>query len=544
MAKKTPIIIAVLLIVILLVSAGLVIYFKHPLFSGILPQSILGYGNEEELYYQTHNPGICKINVRNPIGELDKFEIDVGVRVDGNQIMKTFDGTPELPISYDSFYGENGCQSFGLTYTDYPSFWDLVRTGSIERQAEYCPFGASDPTPFDGVNNYKCNGLCIPESSICKDDKTLLKCRSDGNSIETITCGFECDSGICLGLDYNLFIDTDRNSYNLGDSIIVNGRFTQPTEPATPIEGVLVTAQIIKNNAVIKELTQYTDTLGEINLEFTNIDSVGELEIKLSLTYLDKIYEKNKIVNVAGELITFEVTTYSYTQYETEPIIFTVLMKDSKGRYVYPEKLTNIKAIATLTGGQVISSDVEFKGNGVYEISSNVIGVGRYVGKLAFEFEGTPHDSPIIEIDVEKIRISIDTSEIIPTAVLDEENEYTIRLYDSLGNKLNPDSLWIEIDFPDGITTDLITFDEFTKTDEGVYKFSYTFPDVEKFTFTILADKEGYVRGSAKASVAVGGEKPLVAGPEWFKYLIWIIPLGIIIFFILAYIFYRMVKKR
>jgi len=544
--KKSTSIIAVVLIGIIIISiVGVIIYFGYSsVFISVVPQSLIpGYGDEKELYYQDHKPGVCKISVRNLAGGLDQFEIDVGVRVNGNKIMKTFDGTPRLPISYDSFYGENGCQSHGLTYTDYPSFWDLVRIGSIERQVEYCPFGTLDPTPFDGLNNYKCDGLCIPNSAICRDDNTLLRCRGDGNSIETITCGFKCEDGICLELDYNLFIDTNRNSYNLGDDILVNGRFTQPTNPATPIQGVLVTAQIIKNNAVIRELSEYTDSLGEINLVFTNINSVGEVEIKLSLTHLNKLYEKNKIVNVAGELITFEVTTYSYTQYETEPIKFTVLMKDSQGRYVYPEKLTNLRGIATLTSGQVLNSSVEFKGNGEYEITSNVVGVGRYVGKLAFEFEGTPHDSPIIEIDVEKIRISVDTSEIIPVATLGEDNEYTIRLYDSLGNKLDPDDLYIEIDFPDGITTDLIPFNEFTKVEEGVYTFNYNFPQVEKFTLNILADKTGYVRGSAKASVAVSGEKELVAGPKWFKYLIYIIPIGIVLFFIFAYIFWRAIKR-
>ncbi len=541
MAKNKVILIIIVsfIILILFLLIGLFIYL-----GGIRQSIIPGYGSEEELYYEDHQPGICIINVRNNLGVLENFEIDVTVGISGNEIIKTFDGTPGLPITYDSNFGENGCRGFGLTYTDYPHFWTLVRSGVIERTADYCPSGSIDPTPYDGIENYKCDALCVPDSSICQDTSTLKKCRSDGNSVETIQCSFECENGVCLGLDYNLFLDTDKESYELGEDILVNTKFSQPTTPETLIEGVLVTAQIIKNNGIIREESSYTDNLGESNFIFNEVDLVGEAEIKVSLTHLDNLYEKTKIINMVGELIYFEVTTYSYTQYETAPIKFTVEMKDSNGIYVYPEKVDNLKAITTLTNGQIINNTIEYKGNGKYEISSNVLGVGRYVGKLSFDYEGTPYSSTIIEIDVEKIRISIDTSEIIPVATLDETNEYTIKVYDSLGNKLNPDNLWIEIDFPDGITTDLISFDDFTKIEEGVYKFSYVFPQVEKFTFEILSDKEGYVRGSAKASVAVSGEKELVAGPKWFKYLIYIIPIGIIVFFIFAYIFYRMVRKR
>ncbi len=540
MKNKTKTILVIALIGIILFSlVGTILYFK------LIPQAvILGYGSENDLYHKDHKPGKCFVRIRDPLDNLNQYEVDVSIRTSGNQIIASFDGTPDLPINYEAWYGENGCRSHGLTYADYPTFWDLIRTGSIERTIEYCNFGVSDPTPYDGIENYKCNGLCVPESSICLDQTTLKKCRADGNSIETITCDYKCENGFCIDLDYNLFVDTDKNSYILGDDILVNGRFTQPTTPAIPVEGVLVTAQIVKNYAIIRELSDFTDSVGEVNFVFNEVDLVGEAEIKLSLTHLNKLYEKSKIINIVGELIDFEVTTYSYTQYETEPIKFTVTMKDSKGRYVYPEKLTNLRGIATLTSGQVLNSNVEYKGDGEYEVTSNVAGVGRYVGKIAFDYEGTPYDSPVIEIDVEKIRISIDTSEIIPTAKLDETVDYTIRIYDSMGNKLDVDNLWVEISFPDGVTTELIAFDEIEKVEEGMYEFTFTFPQVEKFTFDFLADKEGYVRGSAMASVAVAGNKPMTAGPEWFKYLLWIIPLGLIVFFGIAYVIYRKVRGK
>ena len=539
--SKLPLIAGISFVGLILIAIiGVIIYF------GFVAQTGLpGYGDESDLYYTDHIPGVCVINVRNPQGELDSFEIDVTVRTEGNQIIKMFDGTPELPISYESFYGENGCRSLGLTFTDYPGFWDLVRTGYIERMVDYCPFGVIDPTPYDGVDNYQCEGLCVPDLSICRDIDTLLRCRSDRNSIETIECELRCENGECLESDYNLFVETDQDSYALGDDVLVSGRFTRATTPETPVEGVLVTAQVRKNNAVLMELQEYTNELGEVEFEFEEVNSVGETEIRLSVTHQGRLYENSKIINFVGHLISFEVTTYSYTQYNTELITFTVEMRDAEGRYVYPEELSNIRGIATLTNGQVLETNVEFKGEGEYEISSVVTGTGRYVGKLSFEYEGTPHDSPTIEIDVEQIRISVDISEIVPVATLGEPNDYVVRLYDSIGNIIDPDDLFVQIEYPDGITTDEITFDEIERLEEGTYEFSYVFPQVELFTMDILADKEGYVRGSATASVAVSGEGgAYTAGPVWFRYLIWIIPIGVILFFVLAYVFYRIIRKR
>jgi len=260
---------------------------------------------------------------------------------------------------------------------------------------------------------------------------------------------------------------------------------------------------------------------------------------------LGKLYEKSRIINVVGETMIFEVTSHSYVQYETEPIRYTVIISDSSGGYVTPDEIENLRAVSTLTSGNIISNDVEFKGGGLYEIVSEISGVGKYVSKLSFTHEGTPHDSPIIEINIEKIEISIDTSDISPSAIIGEDNTYTINLYDSLGNKLIPDDLKIEISFPDGLTTDLITFDEITKIGNGTYEFSYNFPDVEKFSILVLADKEGYVRGSSKASVAVSGVGGGgTAGPPIFKYLIYVKPSIIIGFFILAFIIFKFAKRK
>ena len=499
---------------------------------------------QEELLYKNHDSGSCFIRVREePSGIIHQYNIEVKVEIRGNRIVKVFDGRPQLPATYTYWYGEPGsCSQLGLVYNDYPNFWDLVKTGYIERTVDFCPYNIVDPTPFDGKVNLKCSSLCIPEKAVCETDSTLKRCRIDGNSIETISCDFKCENSQCIERDSNLFLSTDKESYFYSDNIKVEGKFTQPTIPETPITGVLVTAQIIKGG-VIKETQAFTSSKGNISVQFNAIELVGEVIIKLSATYRDRLYEKSEVVNFVGQPINYKVGTFSYIQYDSQPVKFTVEMKDLNARDIYPDKLKNLRAVASLSGGQVGTSNIEYKGNGLYEISSAVSGSGVFAGKVEFDYQGTPQSSPIIEITIDRVSVNIDISEIDPTAKLKQNRTYTIKVFDSFGNKINPDNLWVSIKFPDGATTDLVPFERIKKVSEGVYEFYYTFPQVEKFTFDIFADKAGMVRGSAKVSVAVSGDKEATAGPAIFGQFSYLVIGAFLLLFLVAYLIYRRVKR-
>lgn len=518
------------------------IYFYFSFFQQI---AYLGYGTEETLMYKDQTPGSCTIRLRNPEMTYISYEIKVTVSTNNNNIIKTFDGRPNLPISYTTNLVESGCIASNLPYDNV--MWDLIRTtGREDVVVNYCPYGVSDPTPYDGVINYKCTSYCVPLDSVCKDENTLLKCRSDGNSIETSICDVKCQSGYCTDLGYNIELTSNKTIYNLGENVDISGRFIQLTTPEVPISGITINAQIIKNNGVVKEANAITDSGGEVKFNLTGITIAGDATIRLSTIYLGKLYEKIKLVSFQGQSLKFDATTYSYIQYDSNPIRFEVVIKDNDERYVYMEKLSNVQVVASLTNGVVKNNSVTYLGNGKYEIISNVEGVGKYVGKMSFTYEGATYNSPIMEISIEKARLSIDTSLISPIAKTGEDNSYQIRIYDSSGNLITPDDINIKVSLPDGTTTKLIKFNELITSSTGVYNYEFIFNQVEKHTFLITVDKEGYVRGSATVSVGVSGAKEMTAGPEWIASVWYILPIGIVVFFVIAFVIYKLVggKKK
>jgi len=496
---------------------------------------------EEELSYQIHNPSKCFVNLRDEsFGQIYKYDVDVEIENIGNTIIKSFDGRPNLPIYYNPWYGENGCSSKGLTYSDYPNFWDFVKEGYLERIIEYCPKGVSDPLN-DGIENYQCNGLCVPDKSVCIDDKTLKKCSSDGNSINTETCGFKCYAGICVTPNYNLFLTAD-DIYEIEHDINIDTRFLVSVEPDVPVVGSQIKGYVYRDGIKLKEVNSFTDSSGNAKLTFTGIDQIGEAEIRITTNYLGIEYTKSKIVNLVGRPIIYEVSAYSYVQYNSEPIKFNIKLKDLKGRSVYPEKLNYLKVESSLTNGQIISDDIEYKGSGLYEVSSVVSGVGGYIGKIKFEYDGQEEQSPSIEIDVEKTSLNIDTSDISPVADLGETVTFKFQVFDSFGNKITPDDVHVEIRFPNGVTIKQIPFGDITFSN-GYYSFDFTFNQVEKHTMSIYASKQGYVLGSAVSTIIVGssgGE----AGPSWFSN-IGIIAVGFfVVFFIVAYMVTKKKRRR
>lgn len=497
---------------------------------------------EEELSYQIHNPSKCYVNLRDEsTGSMYKYDVDVTISSIGNKIIKSFDGKPELPVYYDPWYGENGCAEKGLNYQDYPSFWDFIRAGYIERIIEYCPKGVTDPIN-DGIDNYQCNGLCVPEKSVCIDDKTLKRCSVEGDSISTEICDFKCYSGICITPNYNLFLTTD-DVYEIEHDINIQTKFLVSVEPDVPIRGSQIRGYIYRDGIKIKEQSDFTDDNGNARITFSGVDQVGEAEIRVVTTYLGIEYTKSKIVNLVGRPINYKVTTYSYVQYNAEPIRFNVEMKDLKGRSVYPEKLTNLRADTSLTNGEIISNNIEYKGSGLYEITSIVRGVGGYIGKIMFTYDGQEEQSPSIEIDVEKTGISIDTSQINPVADLNTLTSFNFKVYDSFGKVLVPQNVWAEMEFPDGVTVIQIPFEQIRLV-SGEYIIDFTFSQVEKHVLNIYATKDGYVLGNAISTIVVGGGADMGAGPIWFADLYIIIPIFFIGFFGLAWLVVRGSKKK
>jgi hypothetical protein len=166
------------LLVILLAMQIIAILLVLPLLSAI--------GTDEDLKYQVQSSGSCKITVYDTSGASHLQDIVVTVRTADNWIYKKFDGSPGLPLTSTldlSNAGINACSSFGLNYNNL-NFWDLAREGIIEERVAFCEDGnIVDPSPLNGIAEYKCSDYCVPEKQVCISNFDLAKCSSDGNEI-------------------------------------------------------------------------------------------------------------------------------------------------------------------------------------------------------------------------------------------------------------------------------------------------------------------------------------------------------------------------
>lgn len=472
------------------------------------------YGTEESLKYQRYDSGTCEIFIMGDDGLEHSYSINVTSYPFENSIYLKFDGRPQLPPTFakrEFGSGGNQCTRFGLSNRDWNDMWKLINNGVVEGEIEGCTSsGASDPAPYDGINSYKCNAFCKPNQAVCVSNSSLSKCSSDGEVIERETCPRGCENNACIPAENVLSITTNKQNYLQGEDITVTGTFISS---GTPVVGTPVIAQLLKGGSVHDEISEnsagqpyVTDINGNVTFVFLKPTVAGETTVKLIVqSYLGRSYEKPKSIQIQGKEINYNVSTYSYTQYSSKNITFNVKMTDSKGIEILPSQITKLKAVSSLTQGTIKSEEVIYKGFGLYEINSRVEGSGKFVGKLAFDFEGFPQSSPIITIDVRSMGVSIDTSKISPGAYLNETKNYTISITDPGGLKLDPDNLWIIVALPDGTTVKNINFSDIKKVSEGVYQFSYTFTQVEKHTFDIYADYSNYARGSARATVAISG---------------------------------------
>lgn len=403
---------------------------------------------------------------------------------------------------------------------------------------EYCVFGVYDPYPFNGVEEFKCVGYCSPTKSVCVGN-VLQTCNIEGTEILKTYCEYGCEYNTCIFPDVLFAFNIQTaDSYLYGQdasvqaSIIVNDK---------PHQGNLVNGKIIKSGGVISEASAYTDENGVADLVFKNVEGVGDATIQATTVYLGETKTVTKDIYFGGEAIIFIPTTYSYFQYTTKDVEFNVEIKDAKGRYITPTT-GELTVISTMTNANILSSNAEYIGNGVYRITSDVSGSGLYNGKVNLLYQGVNFESLGINIDVRDVTLEIDTSGITPMATLGDTETIRFTTTSSIGGEVDPDSITIEISYPSGYVTDTLTKSDLTRVSAGAYEFDYTFTEVEKFTFNIFADKEDYTRGTARASVSVAPVVEEAFNPLVFLLtnISWIIGAVLLI---IGIIVYRRLKK-
>lgn len=338
--------------------------------------------------------------------------------------------------------------------------------------------------------------MCVPGYSFCDGSLTLKTCSLDGNFYSTQDCSFGCQEGVCIKADYNLLYSIGA-TYKYSDDLVIQGSFKSQTPIISGISDVRVNGQLFSStNALLSEKYVYTDSNGNFQMIFKEISTLGNAKVRLTANYIGEDYLVEKGFYVLGEAVNYDVTTYSYVQYNDQPITFMVKMKDGNGRDIYPDKISNINVISSLTEGDILENNWVYLGNGIYKITSNVQGNGNYIGKLEFVYQGEVQRSPVIEIDVETSSLIIDTSLIPTRAEMGIPTIYTIKVLASTGVEMDPDDILIEISYPSGFEVDSLSLNDLDKVSKGVYEFEYTFNQVEKYSFNIYVDKEGLDRKS------------------------------------------------
>ena len=126
-------------------------------------------------------------------------------------------------------------------------------------------------------------------------------------------------------------------------------------------------------------------------------------------------------------------------------------------------------------------------------------------------------------------------SKISPVANLNDIGKYNVSVFDSTGAVLVPDNVYIDVRYPDGSQAAMIPMSQITTLSPGVYQFSFQFTEIEKYTFNVYAEKSGYAKGSAMASVSVNSPNGGGTGIQGLvAYTNWII-LGVIVIAIVYY---------
>lgn len=312
------------------------------------------------------------------------------------------------------------------------------------------------------------------------------------------------------------------------------------------LSGVSVRVDLKRGDSIIKSALGTTDSTGRANIEFLNVDVAGDINVEAKVRYGGVDYTATSKLYFEGVPITMSSSTKALTQYNLEPIVFYVEIDDIYGTGVSEERLDYMEVISSLTKGTIRNSTIEYIGSGEYKISTNVLGIGTFSGYLNIDYEGTLFNSIPISIEVLSPSLDIDTSSIAASVDYGANKTYTFKVVSSLGGVINADNVWIEVTHPSAFEKEIISNDDILRVGEGEYMFDFNnFNEIEKYSFDIYAEKEGFELGNAKASVAVAGDSNVAAGSDAIGFLVqykWLI-LSVVIILIIFVLIRRMKKN-
>lgn len=411
-----------------------------------------------------------------------------------------------LPILTEDFvYGEDISIPIQITYYDEP--YETLVYARIEKNGVLISsIDAYTNSEGKAVLNFK-------TVNTLGDNDLIVSTTIRGETKEISTVLYFVDMPPIY-----LIIPSTTGAYHYGDRLEFNIRLLLG---GTGYPNNLVNGKIENQGIIVSETSGFTDSDGYALLIFGSVEAIGDALLTVSTNLEGREKIASSIMYFSGTSILFTPTTESYIQSNGAPITFLVEVTDTKYRDISPELITDLQAITSLTKGTILNEQIEYLGSGVYEIKTDVDGTGVFLGKIAFDYEGTYFESPAIQIDVVVVTLAIDTSKMKPIAFLGATETFEINFASSLGFPLDPDSVEIIVSLPSGFEEETLTLSDLTRISEGKYTFDYTFIMVEKHSFDIYIDKAGYTRGNAKATVSVTEEEEFGYGLGDIKWILY-----------------------
>ena len=296
-------------------------------------------------------------------------------------------------------------------------------------------------------------------------------------------------------------------------------------------QGVSVPVKAYLYNKNGEEVNNWEGTSPILECSSPQLVGEGTLEVLIQWDN-DWLPPYTKSVFFTGSPIKLETRVDNFIQYATEPIKFRVELTNLvTGEYVSPSDLDYYEFSSEIEKGTVSSITSTPLGDGLYQIV--VLLKSGSTGELStilnYGYEGVSYESQPVIIQIDPTSISINTNEVSPVTTLGKTERLKITVYDSLGNKLDPDSLECLVKLPT-TTVDLVTKGDFERTEKGVYYLTYTFTEVEHYTFEFTATASGMDTGFATAGVTSNTESgtggQTLPGPDWAGFFInywWII---------------------
>lgn len=423
--------------------------------------------------------GDSYIDLQSP--RIEECELDT----DCEQGTTTCDG--RLTGTRDGFGSCNGCSC------DLEDFTYSYVSGSCGATCSDNDFNDGDGCDSEGILEF-CGDEKINNggAEVCEGDATR-SCTTSGGESGQQTCN-TCQWTTC---------DPDPAT---GSITIIEPKFDQAFSATLVTNNLPSNTQVygeIRKGTILLQRVQQVMTSNRQVFQFNAIDDSGVFSIQFK--YFDQ-FENPHIVREGTFTIkapmdisfTFENPVVQYTK---DDLVATIAVGCADLCNV---DVTNLKVELDQTivpGRTLLQTTPSFEplGNNEFRITISKEEFGRgtiYLTDTVIDLLGN-HEPQEVVISSKVLRPELLVSAVAPTgSVVGKTETITVLVADENGLKIDPETLFVTANYPDGETERGYNIQDMTRTGEGTYSFDFTFGDFggqgESYRFLVEASIEGY----------------------------------------------------